>query len=75
MTSPDAMARHLLEGSTMTLPEDGSWSQAIRVDPSLGTSWARETGTWSYDPEGQTLRLRSTEGRVVAYRIHGDSLS
>ena len=75
MTSHDGMASRMLQGSTMTLLPDGTWHSAVRVDPSFGVSWARESGTWIYRPEGPTLGMRSEEGRVMNLLVRGDTLT
>lgn len=70
----DRFANSLLDGSTMTLNADGTWRSAIKVDPSLGTSWVRDSGTWAYRAEGPTLALRSSEGRPMRFTVKGDTL-
>ena len=70
----DTFANSLLHGSTMTLDADGTWRSAIKVDPSLGTSWVRDSGTWAYRAEGPTLALRSSEGRPMRFAVKGDTL-
>jgi hypothetical protein len=74
LRSPDRFANSLLDGSTMTLDADGTWRSAIKVDPSLGTSWVRDSGTWAYRAEGPTLALRSSEGRPTRFTVKGDTL-
>jgi hypothetical protein len=74
MKSTDSFASSLLEGSTMTLDADGTWQSATKVDPSLGTSWVRDSGTWTYRAEGATLALRSSEGQPMAFTVKGDTL-
>jgi hypothetical protein len=74
LRSPDRFANSLLDGSTMTLDADGTWRSAIKVDPSLGTSWVRDSGTWAYRAEGPTLALRSSEGRPMRFTVKGDTL-
>jgi hypothetical protein len=75
MTSHDRFASRLLEGSTMTLNADGTWRSAIRLDPSLGMPWAKDSGTWVYRPDGPTLGLRSSEGRPMNLLVRGDTLT
>lgn len=75
ITSHDRFASRLLEGSTMTLNAEGTWRSAIRVDPSLGMEWARDSGTWVYRLEGPTLGLRSSEGQVTNLLVRGDTLT
>ena len=74
MKSPDRFANSLLDGSTMTLDADGTWRSATKVDPSLGTSWVRDSGTWAYRAEGPTLALRSSEGQPTQFTLKGDTL-
>jgi len=74
MKSTDRFANSLLDGSTMTLDADGTWRSATKVDPSLGTSWVRDSGTWAYRAEGPTLALRSSEGRPTRFTVKGDTL-
>lgn len=74
MKSTDRFANSLLDGSTMTLDADGTWRSALKVDPSLGTSWVRDSGTWAYRAEGPTLALRSSEGRPMRFTVKGDTL-
>jgi hypothetical protein len=74
LRSPDRFANSLLDGSTMTLDADGTWRSAIKVDPSLGTSWVRDSGTWAYRAEGPTLALRSSEGQPTRFTVKGDTL-
>jgi hypothetical protein len=74
MASSDRFASRLLEGSTMTLNVDGTWISAIRLDPSLGMPWAKDSGTWIYRPDGPTLGLRSSEGQVRNLLVRGDTL-
>lgn len=74
MKSTDRFANSLLDGSTMTLDADGTWRSATKVDPSLGTSWVRDSGTWAYRAEGPTLALRSSEGQPTRFTVKGDTL-
>lgn len=74
MRSTDRFANSLLDGSTMTLDADGTWRSATKVDPSLGTSWVRDSGTWAYRAEGPTLALRSSEGQPTNFVVKGDTL-
>jgi hypothetical protein len=74
MKSPDRFANSLLDGSTMTLDADGTWRSATKVDPSLGISWVRDSGTWAYRAEGPTLALRSSEGQPTKFTVKGDTL-
>lgn len=74
MKSTDQFANSLLDGSTMTLEADGTWRSATKVDPSLGTSWVRDSGTWAYRAEGPTLALRSSEGQPTNFVVKGDTL-
>jgi hypothetical protein len=74
MKSTDRFANSLLDGSTMTLDPDGTWRSATKVDPSLGTSWVRDSGTWAYRAEGPTLALRLSEGQPTRFTVKGDTL-
>ena len=74
MRSTDRFANSLLDGSTMTLDADGTWRSATKVDPSLGTSWVRDSGTWAYRAEGPTLALRLSEGESINFVVKGDTL-
>jgi hypothetical protein len=75
MTSHDAMAARLLEGSTMTLQADGKWRTSLRLDPSLSVTPVQDSGTWIYRPDGPTLAFRSSEGNVTNLVVRGDTLS